>query len=73
MHTTMKRSFSTIMLRNARNPTECAFGRLKARWQILNKRIDMGLKSVPNIVYACFVLHNICEIKGVTVDDDIMA
>ena len=68
MHTTMKRSFSTIMLRNARNPTECAFGRLKARWQI-----DMGLKSVPNIVYACFVLHNICEIKGVTVDDDIMA
>ena len=61
------------MLRSARNPIECAFGRLKARWQILNKRIDMGLKFVPNIVYACFVLHNICEMKGVTIDDDIVA
>lgn len=61
------------MLRSARNPIECAFGRLKARWQILNKRIDMALKSVPNIVYGCFVLHNICEIKGVTIDDDSVA
>ena len=61
------------MLRSARNPIECAFGRLKARWQILSKRIDMGLKFVPNIVYACFVLHNICEMKGVTIDDDIVA
>ena len=29
------------MLRGARNPIECAYGRLKARWQILNKRIDL--------------------------------
>ena len=61
------------MLRGARNPIECAFGRLKARWQVLNKGIDMALKSVPNVVYACFVLHNICEVKGVTIDDDIVA
>ncbi|KAL9977378.1 hypothetical protein ACROYT_G014771 [Oculina patagonica] len=61
------------MLRSARNPIEFAFGRLKARWQILNKRIDMGLKFVPNIVHACFVLHNICKMKGVTIDDDIVA
>ena len=31
------------MLRSARNPIECAYGSLKARWQILNKRIDMDL------------------------------
>lgn len=61
------------MLRSARNPIECAFGRLKARWQILNKRIDMGLLFVPSIVYACFVLHNICEIRGMNIDDDAVA
>ena len=61
------------MLRSARNPIECAFGRLKARWRILNKRIDMGLIYVPSIVYACFVLHNICEIRGINVDDDAVA
>lgn len=33
----------------------------------------MALKSVPNVVYACFVLHNICKVKGVTIDDDIVA
>jgi len=31
------------VLRSARNPIEWAFGRLKARWQIRNKRINMGL------------------------------
>lgn len=60
------------MLRSARNPIECAFGRLKARWQILNKRIDMGLTFVPEIIYACFVLHNFCEIQGVNIDDDVV-
>ena len=61
------------MLRSARNPIECAFGRLKARWQILNKRNDMGLTSIPSIIYSCFVLHNICEIQGVNLDDDLVA
>lgn len=61
------------MTRSARNPIECAYGRLKARWQILNKRIDMKLSSIPIIVYACFVLHNICEMKGVNIDDDTVA
>lgn len=61
------------MLRSARNPIECAFGRLKARWQILNKRIDLGLVSVPNLVYACFVLHNFCERHGVSLEDEAVA
>lgn len=58
------------MLRSARNTIECAYGRLKTRWQVLNKRLDIGLKDVPNMVYACFVLHNICEINGMTVDEE---
>ena len=61
------------MLRSCRNPIECAFGRLKARWQILNKRIDLGLSFVPTVIYACFVLHNFCEKHGMTVEDDDVA
>ena len=61
------------MLRRGRNPIKCAFSRLKARWQILNKRIDMGLVFVPNIVYACFVLHNFCEKQGASVEEDMIA
>ena len=38
------------LLRAARNPIECAFGRLKARWS------DLKLENVPVIIYSCFVL-----------------
>ena len=55
-------------LRSAGNPIECAFGRLKTMWQILNKRIDLDLSSVPTVIYACFVLHNFCEKYNVAVD-----
>ena len=49
------------LLRSARNPIECAFGRLKARWAVLTKKVDLKLEKVPILVYACFVLHNYCE------------
>ena len=42
-------------------PIECAFGRLKARWSLLTRSIDLKLESVPTVVYSCFVLHNYCE------------
>ena len=61
------------MLRSARNPIECAFGRLKARWQILNKIIEMGLVFVLCFIYACFVLHNFCELQDMNIDDDAVA
>ena len=61
------------MLRSGRNPIECAFGRLKARWKILNKRINLKLEYVPTVIYACFVLHNICEINGITMEHDDVA
>ena len=40
------------MLRAARNPVECAFGRLKALWSILTRKIDFKLESVPILVYS---------------------
>ena len=49
------------MLRSARNQVECAFGRPKAGWVILTRKIDLKLENVPNLIYACFVLHNFCK------------
>ena len=49
---------------------EIAFGRLKARWRRLIKQNDMVVSSVPNVVAACCVLHNVCEIHGNTFNDE---
>ena len=44
---------------------ECAFGRLKARWRILLRPMDIPVEKLPDIIYACFMLHNFCEeVKG---------
>ena len=45
------------MLRAARNQIECAFGRLKARWRILLRPMDIPVQKLPNVIFACFVLH----------------
>ena len=58
------------LLRSARNPIECAYGRLKARWQVLAKKIDFKLDKIPTIIHACFILHNFCERHNVYVDED---
>ncbi|XP_057290960.1 putative nuclease HARBI1 [Hydractinia symbiolongicarpus] len=59
-------------LRRARNQIECAFGRLKARWRILNRCLDVELDFAMNIIYSCFVLHNYCEINKVDVHPDLL-
>ncbi|KAK0131529.1 hypothetical protein N1851_033784 [Merluccius polli] len=43
---------------------ECAFGRLKGRWQYLLKKMDVSISRVPTIVSSCFVLHNLCVSQG---------
>jgi predicted DNA-binding protein YlxM (UPF0122 family) len=60
------------MLRSARNPIECAFGRLKARWGFLTRKVDLKLDLVPTAVYACFVLHNFCEQHMYYVDSQVV-
>ena len=39
------------MLRSARNQIESEFSRLKARWRILMKPIDLKLDIIPLIIY----------------------
>ena len=60
------------MLRSARNPIECAFGRLKARWSILTRKMDLKLETIPNVVLSCFVLHNFCELYNDTNDEELV-
>ena len=52
------------VLRSGCNQIKCAFGRLKARWQVLKRAINVKLEDVPTLVHACFVLHNFCELKA---------
>ena len=60
------------LLRPARNPIECAFGRLKARWQVLQKGMDLTLDKIPMVIMACFVLHNFCERNKVGVEPQLI-
>ncbi|CAN4096485.1 unnamed protein product [Withania somnifera] len=41
-----------------------AFMRLKARWSCLQKRTEVKIQDLPVILGACCVLHNICEMRG---------
>ena len=59
------------MLRKEQNPIECAYGLLKARCGILNKKIDFKLESIPTVILTCFALHNFCERNKKGVDEDI--
>eukprot|EP00794_Sanderia_malayensis_P019639 gene19639-21583_t len=56
--------FFGYRLSSARMVVECAFGRLKARFGILRKPIDMHMQNMPLLVFCCFILHNFCEMEG---------
>ena len=57
---------------------ECAFGRLKSRFGTRKSEIDINTHHLPtyinthqytihtsyHVIYACFVLHNFCEIEN---------
>lgn len=58
------------LLRTARNQIECSFGRLKGRWRILERIIDLRLDMAISAIYTCFVLHNFCEKNNVEYHGD---
>ena len=47
----------------ARMVIECAFGRLKGRFEALRRPMDINMDDLVHVIYACFVLHNYCEIN----------
>ena len=51
-------------LSSARELIECAFGVLKGRWQILQKRLDSNVAFTNQVITACCVLHNFCIDAG---------
>ena len=57
-------------LSKARVVVEHTYGRLKGRWRCLLKRLDVATDSVPGLVGACCVLHNMCEMLGDGFDQD---
>lgn len=57
-------------LSKARVVSEHAFGLTKNRWRILQKRLDDQSDRVPDTIFACCVLHNICILRGDQYDDD---
>lgn len=59
-----KSSFFGFKLSSARMVIECAFGRLKGRFGCLRRDMDIDMKYLPEVIYACFVLHNYCEINN---------
>ena len=57
-------------LSRARVSVECAFGILKGRWRILQKRLDSGIAFANHIIIACCILHNFCIEAGDLWDED---
>lgn len=49
-------------LSSTRIVIEHAFGLLKGRWRRL-RCVDMSLESVPFVITACCVLHNLCQLN----------
>ena len=49
---------------SARMVIECAFGRLKGRFAVLRRDMDINLNNLPDVIHASFILHNYCEMNG---------
>ena len=58
--TSQQRCFN-YQLSKARVVVEHSYGKLKGRWRCL---LDVLCEDVPELVSACCVLHNVCEIHG---------
>ena len=70
---TSQEQYFSLKLCSARMAIECPFGRMKARFGILRRPLDINLKGLPYLVCSCFVLHNFCEMNGENMSEDRVA
>lgn len=61
--TRQETAFNEVHLRT-RSAILVAFSRLKGRFLRLNKVTMADVKEVPNVLMACCVLHNLCELNA---------
>ena len=43
---------------------------LKARFGILKWPMDINIVDLPNVIYACFFLHNFCEFNSDSMSEE---
>ena len=67
---TQQEQYFGLNICSARNVIECSFGRLKARFGALKQAMDINLDDLPFVIYACFVLHNFCEMNKESINGD---
>ena len=65
---TPREQFFGYRLSSARMVIEGAFGRLKGRFGILRRPLDINLADIPKVIHSCFILHNICESRKESVN-----
>ena len=53
--------FFGFCLSSARMVIECAFGKSKAHFGCLRRKMDISVREVPDLINSCFVLNNFCE------------
>ena len=41
----------------------CVFDRLKARFGLLRREMDIKLDNLPQCINSCSILHNFCEMR----------
>ena len=57
---TPQQHYFNYRLSRARMVTECAYGQLKGRWRVLERKCESPPEIVRMVTLACIVLHNIC-------------
>ena len=49
---------------------ECSFGRLKAWFGALKRCMDINLDELADVICACFVLPNFCELNNERINEE---
>ena len=67
---TRQEQYYGLRLCQARMVIECAFGRLKARFGMLRRPMDINIQDLPSVIFSCFILHNFCELNGESMGEE---